>query len=200
MFSKKIIAGTLGGIIVAGAASVAAMAAAPAPAQQSSFGGPSITGLCILDQQAVFNGSKVGVSANTRYKQMRDGAQSAVSAEEAKIVADAKTLQAQKLAPAQLQPRQQQLAKRFQDLRAKASQDSKDLEATRQAAVAKIAAAAQPVIKQVYDQRKCGVLIARNSALAGNATMDVTSAVIQGLDAKITTIALDKQAATSAKH
>ncbi len=138
----------LSGILVLMLAAQTAAAAAPAP--QGSFGGPAIPGVCILNQQAVFNSSKVGIFANTHYRQMRDGAQSAVNAEEAKIVADAKGLQGNKLPPAQLQQKQQALAKRFQDLRAKAAKDSQDLEATRQAAVQKIATAAQPVINQVF--------------------------------------------------
>jgi len=187
MVSKR-----LGFLLFLGAACATGAQAAPAP--QTSFGGPNIPGVCILDQQAVFSTSKVGVFANTHYKQMHDGAQAAVNAQEAKIVADAKTLQAKKLQGTALQQAQQGLAKRFSDLRAKAAKDSQDLEATRQAAVVKISAAAQPFIKQVYDQRKCGLLLARSSVLAGNGGMDITAAVISGLDAKVTTIPLDKQA------
>jgi Skp family chaperone for outer membrane proteins len=162
-----------------------------APAPQAAFGGPNIPGVCILNQQAVFSASKVGVFANARYKQMHDSAQTAVNAQEAKIVADAKALQAKKLQGAPLQQAQQALAKRLSDLRAKAAKDSQDLETTRQTVVTKISAAAQPFIKQVYDQRKCGLLLARSSVLAGNGGMDITTAVISGLDAKITTIPFD---------
>ena len=164
--------------------------AAPAP-QQPAFGGPVIAGLCVLNQQAVFNTSKVGMAANARYKQLHDKAQKDVNADEAKIVADAKALQGQKLQPAQLQQKQQQIAKRYQDLRARATKESQDLEATRQSVVAKISAAAQPVITQVYSQRKCGILVTRSSVLAANPAMDITTAIVAGLDAKITTIAFD---------
>jgi Skp family chaperone for outer membrane proteins len=167
------------------------MVAQAAPAPQPGFGGPIIPGICVLNQQAVFNTSKVGTAANARYKQLHDKAQKDVNAEEAKIVADAKALQSQKLQPAQLQQKQQQIAKRYQDLRARAAKESQDLEATRQGVVAKISAAAQPVISQVYGQRKCGILVARSSVLAGNPAMDITTAIVAGLDAKITTIAFD---------
>jgi len=171
-----------------------------APAAQGTFGGPVIAGICVLNQQAIFSTSKVGAFANARYKQMRDSAQGEVSAEEARIRADTKTLQTQRLTPVQMQQRQQQLAKRLEDLRSKAADATKDLEAARQAAVTKIAAAAQPIIRQVYDQHKCGVLLARSAVLAGNAAMDITAAVIQGLDAKVTTISFDKQFAVTAKR
>ncbi len=172
----------------------AAFAATP---QTTTFGGPVLTGVCVLNQQAIFTTSKVGVFAGRQYKQMREAAQTAVNGEQAKITADEKALQAQKLPQAQQQQRQQQLAKRYADTRTKAQADSQDLEATRKDVVTKIAAAAQPVIKQVYDQKKCGLLLARSSILAGNSAMDVTAAVIQGLDAKITSIALAKQVAAA---
>ncbi len=197
-FQDKRFRDVLCGLFVLGGAFVVSAQAAPAP--QATFGGPTIPGVCVLNQQAVFGSSKVGVFANAHYKQMHDGAQSTVSAEEAKIMADARALQGQKLQPAQLQQRQQALTKRFQDLRAKAAKDSQALEATRQGAVAKISVAAQPIISQVYATKKCGLLLARSAVLAGNAGMDITSAVIQGLDAKITTIPLDQQVAAAAKH
>jgi Skp family chaperone for outer membrane proteins len=161
------------------------------PAPQPGFGGPVLAGICVLDQQAVFNTSKVGLAATARYKQLHDKAQTEANAEEAKILADAKALQDQKLAPAQLQQKQQQVIKRDRDLRAKANKEGQDLEATRQNVVSRIAAAAQPIINQVYNQRKCGILVARSSVLATNPAMDMTTAVVTGLDAKITTIAFD---------
>ncbi|HEU0095829.1 MAG TPA: OmpH family outer membrane protein [Rhizomicrobium sp.] len=197
LIKRKAIAAICGFLCI-NTASVGAAYAAAAP--QITFGGPNIPGVCILNQQAVFNTSKVGVFANAHYKQMHDGAQTAVNAEEAKIVADAKALQVKKLQGSQLQQAQQQLTKRFADLRAKAAKDSQALEATRQGAAMKISDAAQPIIKQVYDQKKCGLLLARSSVLAGNGGMDITNAVIQGLDAKITTIPLDQKVAAAPKH
>lgn len=195
---SKFIAGRvlLGSALMLGASFVVAQAAP----QAAAFGGPTIAGVCILNQQALFSNSKVGIDASAQYKKMRDSDQAGVNAEEAKILADAKALQAKKLQGPQLQQAQQQLAKRMQDLRAKAAKKTQDLEATRRAAVDKISAVAQPIIKQAYDQRKCGILIARASILAGNASMDLTSAVVGGLDAKVTTIPLDNKTASAPKR
>lgn len=180
-----------GALICATAVLGFGVTAEAAPAPQPGFGGPVLAGICVLDQQAVFNTSKVGLAATARYKQLHDKAQTEANAEEAKILADAKALQDQKLAPAQLQQKQQQVIKRDRDLRAKANKEGQDLEATRQNVVSRIAAAAQPIINQVYNQRKCGILVARSSVLATNPAMDMTTAVVTGLDAKITTIAFD---------
>lgn len=188
------------GAILILASAVSGNLALAAPPQTVTFAGPAIPGVCILNQQAVFTSSKVGMFANGRFKEMREAAQAAVNSEEAKINADAKALQAQKLPQEESQKRQQQLTKRFADLRAKAASESQGLEATRKDVVARIAAAAQPIIKQVYDQRKCGLLLARTSILAGNATMDITDAVISGLNVRVSTVSFDKQVSVAAKH
>lgn len=167
------------------------------PGERMVLGGPAIPGLCILDHKAVFNTSKIGVSANTQYKALRDAAQSGVSAKERVLVAEAKALTSQKsaLPDAQYQSRRQDLAKRMQALRQEAEQDSQELESTRKDAVTRIAKAAQPVIASVYRKNGCGVLLSREGVLEGNPAMDITEAVIAGLDARMTTIQLNRKQA-----
>jgi Skp family chaperone for outer membrane proteins len=170
-------------------------AAVGAPSAESSLGGPVIPGLCVLSRQAVFDASQVGKTANAKYKEFRDGAQAFVNAEQAKLVADAKALDSQKgfLAPVQFQDRQQDLAKRLQALRLVAAQDSRDLEATRQDVVVRISKEAQPMIAQVYKDKGCGLLVSRDAIMAGNPAMDITAAVVAALDAKITTIDVERK-------
>lgn len=61
-------------------------------------------------------------------------------------------------------------------------------------ALERIANEAQPVIAQAYHQKRCGLLIDRNSVLGGNVSNDLTPMVVRGLDAKITTITFDLEA------
>jgi hypothetical protein len=49
------------------------------------------------------------------------------------------------------------------------------------------------VIAAAYKARGCGLLFDRNSILGGNMAGDITAAVIQGLDAKITTITFERE-------
>lgn len=180
-------------------------AAVTEPASVSSgaaaFGGPTIAGLCVLDRQRVFNSSKVGKDANDHYKELRVAAQNTVSGEEAKIVGDAKILEGQKAAlqPAQYQQRLADINQRYQALRGDATQRSQALEATRQQTVAQISQAAQPIIVSVYKDRRCGLLVDQSSILAGNPAMNVTDAVIAGLDAKVTSLA-PAATADASKH
>jgi len=176
--------------------------AAPAGSlsKESALGGPVIPGVCVLSRQAVFDASAVGKAANEKYKALRDAAQAPVTAEQTKIVADAKALEAGKasLAAAEYQQRQQQLAQRLQQLRLQAAADGRDLEATRQDVVVRISKEAQPVIAQVYKDKGCGLLVSRDAILAGNPVMDITAAVVAELDAKITTITVERKRAVPA--
>ena len=173
--------------------------AAGAPSAENSLGGPVIPGVCVLSRQAVFDASQVGKAANAKYKELRDGAQASVNTEQTKLVADAKALESQKasLPSAQVQERQQDLAKRLQALRLVTAQDSRDLEATRQDVVVRISKEVQPVIAQVYKDKGCGLLVSRDAIMAGNPAMDVTAAVVAALDAKITTIDVERKHATA---
>jgi Skp family chaperone for outer membrane proteins len=74
-----------------------------------------------------------------------------------------------------------------------AAADSRDLEATRQDVVVRISKEAQPVIAEVYKEKGCGLLVSRDAIMAGNPAMDITSLVLTALDAKITTIAVERK-------
>jgi len=169
--------------------------AAPSWAEEagSPLGGPPIPGVCVLNREAVFDLSKVGQDVTGQFRAARDGAQKAVSAEEAKITAGVTALEKDKasLPPEEYHQRQQELVKRLQDLRVDAAQRTQELEAARQDAVKKIAAKAQPFIADVYQRYRCSLLLSRDAVLAGNPGMDVTAEVIKGLDGAITSMAFE---------
>ena len=185
----------------------AALSAAPVYAQTASaaseaapLGGPQIAGLCSLSQQAVFANAKVGVAASGRLKQLGDESQAEINADRTALEADAKALEAQRasLKPAEFQQKQQALAVRIKAMQDKAALRSREIEATREKALTRIGAELRPVIAQVYGQRGCGLLIDRNTILGGNMGGDLTAAVVQGLDARITTITFDRESLAAA--
>jgi Skp family chaperone for outer membrane proteins len=175
----------IAGLLAANAASF------PAGAEDGAVSGaPAIPGICVLSKEAVFDGSKVGQDVTAQYRAARDAAQQEVNDQEAKIASGIKALEDEKasLPEDRYQQRQQELAKRLQDLRADAARASQDLEATRAAVVKQIAKAVQPFIASVYRVNRCALLLSRDAVLAGNPGMDVTGEVIKGLDGKITTM------------
>ena len=176
----------------------APQAASPAPAPAASepgFGGPVIPGVCLLSRETIFAQSAVGRAAAVRLKQLGQKAQASLEAERRAIEAEAKALQAQgpSLPPPQAQHRQQQLSARAQGFQAKAAQASRELEATRAKAMGRIEQEVQPVVLSAYQAKGCGLLLSREAVLGGNLANDLTPAVVQGLDAKITTITFERE-------
>jgi Skp family chaperone for outer membrane proteins len=178
-------------------ASTTAALASTTPAPTSpALGGPKVAGVCLLSQQAVVANAKAGVAASARLKQLADEAQAEVDAERKPIEDDAKALEGQRatLKPAEFQQRQQALAARMQAAQQKASQRSREIEATRQKALGQIATAAQPLIATAYKAKGCGLLIDRSSVLGGNMDGDLTATVVQALDAAMPTISFNREA------
>ena len=172
--------------------------AAPAPptaSVQGGFGGPVIPGVCLLSREAVFAQSTVGQAATARLKQLGERAQAGLEAERRTLESEARALQTQQLtltAP-QVQHRQQQLQSRAQALQAKAAQISRELEATRAKATGRIEDAVQPVVVSAYQAKGCGLLLSRDAVLGGNLANDLTAAVIQGLNARMSTITFERE-------
>jgi Skp family chaperone for outer membrane proteins len=173
-------------------------AAQPGAAQTNTaqaLGGPALPGICLLSQQAVLTNAKIGVAATARLKQIAEQVQTEIYAVRTPLETDARALDAQRasLKPADLQARQQAIAARAQALQQTVSQRQREIEATRQKAVARIANEAQSVIAATYKTRGCGLLFDRSSVLGGNMAGDITGAVVQGLDAKISTITFERE-------
>lgn len=181
-------------LIAALATAAPAFAQGPAPAAEP-LGGPQVAGVCLLSQQAVLANAKVGQAATARLKELADQARAEVAGDEKPIQAAAQALEQERasLKPADFQQKQQTLAARARIVQQTAEVRSREIELTREKAVARIAAEAQPVIAQVYKAHGCGLLIDRSSVLGGNMGGDLTAAVVQGLDAKITTLIFERE-------
>ncbi|MEA3390695.1 MAG: OmpH family outer membrane protein [Pseudomonadota bacterium] len=190
---------TFSAVVFAAVLATPVLAQSPAPAQAPSagegLGGPVVAGVCLLSREAVFANAKIGVAATARLQQLATEAQAEVDAEQRPIEADLATFrtEAPRLTPEQRQAREQALAARLAPVQAKAQQRAREIDATRAKALERISTEAQPAIAQVYGQRNCGLLLDRNSALGGNFTNDLTAAVVQALDARISTITFNRE-------
>ena len=168
---------------------VTAQQAAPAPA----LGGPAIPGVCLLSREAVFANAAVGKAASARIAELTRAAQAEVDQQRAPLEAEAKALAALGQDDAKAKARRDALATRWQALQRQAAHGSREIEATRAKALARVADEAQPVIAKVYTAHKCGLLFDRGAALGGNFSNDLTADVVTALDAKITTISFGRE-------
>ncbi|GLQ50876.1 OmpH family outer membrane protein [Dyella flava] len=190
------------------ALAVAALVGVPSAAVHAQTGGgdsaplngPVVPGVCYLSREQIFAQAKVGQAASLRLRQLAEQAQSEVDAERKPIDADVQAYRAKasSLTAEQRQSQEQALSQRLQGVQADQQTKARQLQATQAKALQQIAGEAQPVIASVYSSRKCGVLFDRNAVLGGNMTNDLTTAVIAGLDAKVTTISFNLEPAPAA--
>ncbi|CAN5747562.1 hypothetical protein BH11PSE6_BH11PSE6_04940 [soil metagenome] len=165
------------------------------PAPQQGLGGTAVAGVCLLSREAIFANAKVGVAATARLKQLTDQAQAELDTERKPLEAEIQALQAEaaKLTPEQRRVREAALAPRLTAIQARTQQRTREIEATRGKAMARIAETLQPLIAQVYKARNCGLLIDRTTVLGGNMANDLTPAAVAALDAKLATITFERE-------
>jgi Skp family chaperone for outer membrane proteins len=165
------------------------------PAPQQGLGGTAVAGVCLLSREAIFANAKVGVAATARLKQLTDQAQAELDTERKPLEAEIQVLQAEaaKLTPEQRRVREAALAPRLTAIQARTQQRTREIEATRGKAMARIAETLQPLIAEVYKARNCGLLIDRTTVLGGNMANDLTPAAVAALDAKLATITFERE-------
>ncbi|SNT19947.1 periplasmic chaperone for outer membrane proteins Skp [Sphingomonas laterariae] len=172
-----------------------AQPAPPSPAAQPQgqpLGGPVIAGVCLLSREAIFANAAVGKAASARLNELTRAAQAEIDAQRPALETEARALEGQSDNAANKQ-RREALATRLQTLQGHAAHTSREIEATRAKALETIANHAQPVIAQVYGQKKCGLLFDRGAALGGNFANDLTADVVRALDGRIQTITFERE-------
>jgi Skp family chaperone for outer membrane proteins len=194
MTSRKLVAATTGAAAALIFASTAFAQTAPAAAPQVTHG-PVLAGICYMSTQEALATSTVGRHVNTRMQQLITQVQSELQPEQAVVQNEAKTLQsaAASLDAATRQQRGAAWQQRADALNNKAALRQRELEATQQKAVARVLQEMDPIAKQLYQQRRCSILLDRDSVMLGNPQMDLTSAVVTGLNGRIQTFAFERE-------
>lgn len=177
----------------------AAPAATPPVAQTNA--GPAVThgapvpGVCILSIQGAIGGSTVGRYVDTRMQQIIQQVNAELNSERTAIENEGKTLDTQRatLDRTTLEQRTAALQVRVNALQRKAAQREREVQATEQKAIGRVGQEMEPLIRQVYQQRQCSVLLSREAIVLGNPAMDITPGVVQALNAKITQFAFDRE-------
>ena len=173
----------------------AATAAAPAPAGAALPMGPSIPGFCVLGREAIIGASVAGKFANTRLGQLKQQAEAELTNERTSLEAEATALQDTRatLPADQVQSREATLPTHAQALQRKAQLRSAELQQTQQKAYGTIFQAADPIVRQIFVQRGCSVLIDGNTVISASAAMNITPAVVQGLDSKLQSFNFERE-------
>lgn len=177
-----------------------AFAAAPAMAQNQAAApqvnhGPPINGMCILSVEGAVASSTVGQHVNTRMQQIISQVNAELTAERTAIENEGKTLEGQRASmdQATLQRRATELQGKASAFGRKAAQREREIAETQQKALGRVGQELDPVIRQVYQQRQCSVLLNRDALVLANPAMDITPQVVTGLNAKITQFNFDRE-------
>jgi Skp family chaperone for outer membrane proteins len=193
MTSKPIVAGLCAAAVAltTGGSALAQAAAAAPPVTH----GPPLAGVCLFSFENAIGLSKVGQYVDGRMKQIVAQTNAELTGEKNVIDNEAKALDGQRatLDQTTFEQRGSALQIRASALQRKAQLRDKEVSATEQKAVARISQELEPYVRQSYQAKACSILLQRNSVIIGNPAMDITQAVVTGLDARITQFAFDRE-------
>lgn len=177
------------------AASAAYAQATAQPAAPAVTHGAAINGLCVVSVEAAIGGSTVGKYVDTRLQQLIGQVNAELNAERTAIDNEAKTLESQKgtLDRTTLETRASNLQVRANALQRRAQLREREIQATEQKALGRIGQEMEPLIRQVYQQRGCSLLVNRNAVVIANPAMDITPQVVSALNGKITQFAFERE-------
>lgn len=178
------------------AAPAAAAPAAAAPAAEAPLPmGPTIPGVCVLNNEGVIFGSAVGKFVFQRLQQLKSQSDSELNGKGQSLQADAASLQSKKatLPPDQYEQQGAAINLRYSSLQREAQQREAEINQTEKKAVARIDQEAGPLIRQAFVAHSCSILFNSGAILAASPQFDLTPAVIQGLDARITQFQFDRE-------
>jgi outer membrane protein len=182
----------------AGAASLAsapqALAQGAGAAQPTINFGPPVQGVCVFDFDRTLATSTVGKYVETRLGQIGQQVNAELTSEKNSIDAEARTLDSQRSTLDQntLEQRAASLQVRQNALERKAQLRQREMQATEQTAVNRVANEMQPLVAQAAQAKTCSIVLARASVVAVNPAMDLTPAVITALNGKVTQFAFER--------
>jgi outer membrane protein len=188
---------TLALVACAGAAVLAsgpaALAQTPAASPSVTYGAP-IQGLCAVSVDGVIGNSTVGKYVEQRLQQIGAQVQAELSGEKSGIDTEARTLEGQRstLDQTTFEQRVAALQVRQNALERKAALRDREMQATQQQAVGRVINEMKPLIASAAKQQKCAMVIDRSSVIMVNPAMDLTPAVVTGLNGKLTQFAFDR--------
>jgi Skp family chaperone for outer membrane proteins len=187
---------TAAAILMAGAALTSGAAAQTTAALPPLTQGPSIPGFCMMSVSQAIGTSAVGKFVSDRMGQIVAQVKAELGPEDTALATEQKALQAGRgsMDAAAFQARVSAFQARAAAFTDKRDLRQKEVQATEQKAFNRISQELDPVARQLYQQRKCSVLVDRGqTVLIGSPEMDLTTAAVAGLNARIQQFTFDRE-------
>ena len=180
-------------IASAATAPTAGAAAAPPPVRQ----GPPIAGYCVFSINEVLGGSKVGQAVVARLKVLGSQVNAELQPEADGIRTDERALESSQasLDAATAQAKRANLELRVSNFEKREQQRQQEMQATQQKQFAVVLKELDPIMRDLYQQRSCSVLVDGDAGGVRlvNPAMDLSGQAITGLDGKIQTLTFDRE-------
>ncbi len=178
-----------------GAFTIAMLAGSAAVAQDQNFG-PAIPGVCVYHHDRLLAQSTAGQAVQAGMQRLQQEVQTELAPYEQYIQTESQALQQGRASIPQDQfaSREQALATRYQDARNLAQTREGELRYTQAMQLQAIAQAADPIILALYNQRGCGILLARDGVMRVNPSMDLTEAAIQQVNTALPSLSFTRMA------
>jgi outer membrane protein len=190
MIRQLLAASVLAASLAPASGVLAQTAAAPAVAQ-----GPAIPGVCILSVSQAISQSQVGQYVSTRMNQIVQQVKAELSPEDTALATDGRALEAARasLDAATFQTRAQGLQTRLNAFRQKADLRQREIQATEQKSLNRIAQELDPIARQLYQAKHCSILVDKQSVMIANPEMDITAQAVAALNGRIQQFAFDRE-------
>jgi len=174
-------------------------AALPARAQVTPAPGAPLAGVCVYSENVILGQSQAGAGANQQLTQLQTSVNSELRAARDKLVADDQALTARKatLSAADFTAQGAALQTRARDLQNLATTRNGQLTRTRDAAIAQISRAAQPLLNASLTAHRCAIVLDKGPVYSVNPAMDLTGEVLQRLNATLPAITVTLAAPAS---
>jgi outer membrane protein len=200
MTSKQLASACATALLISTAAHAApatpARPAASAPAAQPPLvSGPPIAGVCLYSRDAAVASSSAGKAMLARMQQLRAQAAAEIQAEQGAIKTDADALIAKRTTLSQEQFQQQAapIQQRQEASARKAELRNQELEATGEKALQRFDVAVTPILRTLYQQHTCALLLRGDVVMGANPQMDLTSQAVQQLNVSLPTMSFDRE-------
>lgn len=169
-------------------------AAAAVPAGQAPLSGPAIPGMCFFSENEAVGTSKLGKYIIDRVGMLGQQANAEVASTRDSLGNDIKAYEGQKasLPVQQQQQKELELTQRRDSLGQLYQTRQQEIEITQQKAIGRFMDEVNPLYGLVAHERNCSIVLRENAAYDAAASMDITPAIVQRLDAKITEFAFDR--------
>lgn len=169
--------------------------AAPARPAATPLTGPVIAGVCTYNNAGAITTSTVGRFVSTRLQALETEVENELRTDRTAIETENRALETGRatIAPQLFQQRVTALSTRAEAFQRKAAVRQREMQATQQKALQRIGQDLDPIIRQVYAARGCGLLLDSQAVVAANPALDVTQQVVTALNGRLTTFTINRE-------